>query len=447
MSAISIQPERVALPKIQLPAWALVPAAALMLGLVFLTGEHRWDRSALKDYVESADERAVAATQGNRLRRIAFVALGGTGLLLLVTSGRLPSLRDPMGLVLLMSIGWTFASILWADSTSFTLKRLMLLTLCGSGVAGFASAVSLRQLAVVTLSITAFYLGMGVFAELSLSTFRPWAGGYRFAGTLHPNAQATNCGAMALAAFALWRDGAKKKHRSRFGMGRRHIGGVLFLVAVFFLVMTKSRTATAAIVLVIGMVWATRQSFGTNLIVAGIGLLAAIILGYGLMVSGAGTDVSESANMGRADSQGAFNGRLPIWEICIGRVGSQLPIGFGYDGFWTPDRIQDVSWELGWSISSAHSEYIEIALGLGIIGLLLYLTGMLLGMCWFWVRYMRLGHGGDAMVFGLLTIGAIQGFMETGYLHPNSLAPFVCLVGMTRLAFFTNHANMWKGTI
>lgn len=447
MSTISITPRQSALPKFQLPAWALVPASALMLGLVFLTGEHRWDRSALKDYVESAEERASAATQGNTLRRVAFLALGGTGVLLLVTSGNLPSLREPMGLVLLMSIGWTFASILWADSTSFTLKRLMLLSLCGSGVAGFASSISLRQLVIVTLCITSFYLGMGVFAELSLSTFRPWAGGYRFAGTLHPNGQATNCGAMALAAFALWREGAGGKRKRRFGFGRQHLGGLLFLVAVFFLVMTKSRTAIAAIILVIGMVWATRQRLGANLIVAGVGLLAAIILGYGLMVLGAGTNVSESANFGRADSQGAFNGRLPIWEICLGRVGNQLPIGFGYDGFWTPDRIQDVSWELGWSISSAHSEYIEIALGLGVIGLLLYLTGMLLGIGWFWVRYLRLGHGGDAMVFGLLTIGAVQGFMETGYLHPNSLAPFVCLIGMTRLAFFTDHAGMWKGAI
>ena len=37
--------------------------------------------------------------------------------------------------------------------------------------------------------------------------------------------------------------------------------------------------------------------------------------------------------------------------------------------------------------------------------------------------------------------------METGYLHPNSLAPFVCLVGMTRLAYFTDHREMWKGVV
>lgn len=419
-----------------------------MLGLVFLTGEHRWDRSGLTDYVESAEERAIAATAGNSLRRLAFAALGAGGFLMLISSGKLPALREPMGMLLLMASGWTFTSFVWADSPGFTLKRLALLVLCSSGVVGFASALTLRQLAMVTLGITSFYLGMGVFAEVTQGNFRPWAGGYRFAGTLHPNGQATNCGAMALAAFAVWQAGNAGQQNVKGSLiGTRQLAMLLFLTAVFFLLLTKSRTASAAIILVIGLVWSTRRKLGTNLIVAGAGLLAVVTLMYALTATGAGQDVGESANLGRADSEGAFNGRLPIWSICIGRVGNQMPVGFGYDGFWTPERIEDVSWELGWSISSAHSEYIEIALGLGVIGLGLYLMVMCSGIVWFWLRYFRLGHGADAMVFGLLLIGGIQAFMETGYLHPNSLAPFVCLVGMTRLAYFTDHQDMWKGIV
>lgn len=448
MSVGVLQPQSTSLPSISLPSWAFVAGATFLLGLVFLTGEHRWDRSGLKDYVESAEERAIAATAGNSMRRLAFAGLGACGFLMLITSGKLPALREPMGLFLLLASGWTFTSFIWADSPGFTVKRLMLLVLCSSGVVGFASSLSLRQLAMVTLGITTFYLGMGVFAEITQGNFRPWAGGYRFAGTLHPNGQATNCGAMALAAFAVWRGVAGvEQTKGRFPIGTGQLALMLFVTAVFFLLLTKSRTAAAAIILVIGLVWSTRRSLGTNMMVAGAGLLAIVLLAYTLTVTGAGENVSESANMGRADSEGAFNGRLPIWEICVGRVGRQMPIGFGYDGFWTPERIEDVSWELGWSISSAHSEYIEIALGLGVLGLGLYLIVMFSGIAWFWIRYFRLGHGGDAMVFGLLLIGAIQGFMETGYLHPNSLAPFVCLVGMTRLAYFTDHHEMWKGVV
>ena len=92
-----------------------------------------------------------------------------------------------------------------------------------------------------------------------------------------------------------------------------------------------------------------------------------------------------------------------------------------------------------------HSEYIELVLGLGVIGLGLYLMVQFLAIGWFWLRYYLLGFGGDALILGLLLIGAVQGFMETGYLHPSSLVPFMTLSGIVRLAFFTDHQTSWAG--
>lgn len=425
----------------------LVVAVTLLIGLVFLTDEHRWDRSGLKDYVESAEERADAAVSGNSLRRLAFLTLGCAGTMLLLISGRLPVVREPLGLSLLLAASWTFASLLWADSATFTLKRLLLILLCVGGIVGVASVLSLRQLAAVTLIVTGSYLVLGVAAEVLQGNFRPWAGGYRFAGTLHPNAQSTNCGALALSAMALWRGNNEASSHTQRIVKFTTIAGAAFLVGIAFLFLTKSRTAMAAILLVIGLIWTTKQRFGSNLIVAGSGVLAVAALCFAVFASGMGGNVDDAANYGRADSQGALNGRLPIWEICVRRVGPQMPIGFGYDGFWTPERIESVSWELGWSISSAHSEYIEIALGLGVIGLGLYVVVQTGGIIWFWMRYLRLGHGGDAMIFGLLTVGAIQGFMETSYLHPSALTPFIALSGMSRLAFFTDHSTQWNGVV
>src|SRR5206468_7535924 len=54
-----------------------------------------------------------------------------------------------------------------------------------------------------------------------------------------------------------------------------------------------------------------------------------------------------------------------------------LPIslaGYGYGGFWTPARISMISDDQQWSITSSHSEYLEIALDLGVIGLALYVV-------------------------------------------------------------------------
>ncbi|GAB5443131.1 MAG: hypothetical protein Fues2KO_34800 [Fuerstiella sp.] len=422
-----------------------------LVGLVFLTDEHRWDRSGLQDYVESAEERADAAASGNRLRRMAFLSLGGTGILLLLSGRQLPSVREPMGLCLVLATAWTFASVLWADSFSFTLKRLLLLVLCSTGVIGIARTLTLRQLCLLLLSVTTCYLLLGILAEVMQSNFRPWQSGYRFAGTLHPNAQSTNCGAMALAAYTLWRDARPSRDCDHTHINsRRRLRwscGCLFVLALVFLLLTRSRTAAAAVLLTLGIIKASTQRMGANLVLAAAGLMLAAVAGFGVFVSGIDDSVSDAANMGRADSQGAFNGRLPIWEICVKRVGRQLPVGFGYDGFWTGDRIESVSAELGWSISSAHSEYIEIALGLGLIGLGLYVSVQFLGIAWFWLRYFRLHHPGDAMVLGLLLLGFIQGFMETGAFHPSSLTPFVTLTGLTRLALFTDHQTAFARPI
>ncbi len=431
-----------------LPSWLILSAVTLFVGLVFLTSEHRWDRSSLKDYVESAEERAIAAVSGNKLRRFAFFAIAGCGTLLLLSSGKWPALREPLGLCLLLAAGWSFASVLWADSVGFTTKRLFLLLLCSCGALGIASTLSLRQMAILLLCVTAGYAFMGILAEVLQGNFRPWAAGYRFAGTLHPNAQATNCGAMALSALAVWKGNALTNRRAgtrRWRFGAQQMAGCLFISAVVLLLMTKSRTASAAIIMVITIVWATRQRLALNLMLAGSALVPALLLAYAITFTAAGSSVGEAANMGRSDSQGAFNGRLPIWEICLGRVGAHVPIGFGYDGFWTAERIEDISWEVGWSISSVHSEYIELVLGLGVIGLGLYLMVQFLAIGWFWLRYYRLGFGGDALILGLLLIGAVQGFMETGYLHPSSFVPFMTLSGIVRLAFFTDHQTSWAG--
>jgi O-antigen ligase len=289
---------------------------------------------------------------------------------------------------------------------------------------------------------------LGILAEVLQGNFRPFNSGYRFAGTLHPNAQSTNCGALALSTYALWQDaGRPESYRRRRISGGRLAFGMLFCFAVFFLVMTKSRTALAAVLLTTALLRATTQRAWSNLLIAATGLLACLTLAYVAAVFGAAGAVGDAASMGRDDSQGTFNGRLPIWEICWSEVGQRWPIGFGYDGFWTADRIESVSWKLGWSISSAHCEYIEIALGLGVIGVGLYLLVQVAGISRFWLRYFRLGHGGDAMILGLLMVGVMQGLMETGDLHPSSMTPFIVLTGMVRLAFFTPRKVALEGAV
>jgi len=416
----------------------LLFALTTLLVSVFLTAQHQWDRSGLTDYVESAEERAVAAVNGNTTRRAAFLMLGTCGCLLLLTSGRIPAIREPLSILLLLATAWVFCSVSWATAAGYTTKRLLLLLLVMSGVAGIASRINLRQLALITLAVSTGYLTLGLTAELLQANFRPWASGYRFAGTLHPNAQGANCAAMALSAFAVWRDNRRKLDGTR-------LSRLLLFIAIVFLMLTKSRTVILAMLVVSTVLWATRKRMVVNLLAVTGAVLLAAILAYATTV--VGDHGLWQANMGRDDSYGFLNGRLPIWSLCFERIQGRLLIGHGYDGFWTAERIEDISWELNWAVSSAHSEFIDIVLGVGIIGLSLHLLVWAIAVAWFWRRYFVLGLGADALILGMLWMGSVQGLMEAGSMHPSSLLPFVTLTGMVRLAFFSNQHTLRNAAI
>lgn len=403
----------------------LLPAAIGLLSLVFLVDGHRLDRSTLTNFVESAEARAAGVTHGNWRRRAAFLSLAATGVLLLLTSHSRPMITGVLGLMLTGAVVWSFVSMGWADDRALAFKRLMVLGFCLLGAMGLASRFNLTDLCKATLWITSIYAAIGIGAEIMHGNFRPWSGGYRFAGTMHPNGQALNCGAMTIAGFLL-----------RRGDAHRRLSMFMFLAGLFCLVLTKSRTATGGTLIAIGILWSMKRSIETRWI-ALIATAWLVITGVmvGMLANSSG-GFTNAVNMGRESETAAGNGRYPIWTTCWDMVGSRAPIGFGYECFWLPERIEFVSWTVGWPLSSAHSTYLEVVLSIGIVGLLLYLAAIGLGLAASFERHRSTAEIGAGFLFGVLLLGAIQGLMESGFSSPTSLVPFVASVGIARLAFF-----------
>ena len=130
-------------------------------------------------------------------------------MVLLAIGKRRLNLDGPLVTSMGLLLGLAAASFLWADDPGMCLRRLMVLGCAVIGAAGIARAFSLRQmswLVVVTIGTLAL---LGVLAETALGTFRPWAGDYRFAGTVHPNAQGTSLAAMCFAALGLTKGAAQ----------------------------------------------------------------------------------------------------------------------------------------------------------------------------------------------------------------------------------------------
>jgi exopolysaccharide production protein ExoQ len=402
-------------------------AAALVLGLVFFVSGHDLSTSLAESYTQNAEQMEIAASGGNFLRRIAFLALGGFGCLLIATSQSRWQTDLPLAVSLSLLLGLTVVSFAWADDKGMCLRRLLILLCCATAAAGIARALSLREICLMIVWVLGSLTVIGLFAELRLGTLRPWAGDYRFAGTVHPNTQGPTLATLCLAALAL-ADG-KSRHR----------GWLWFIAATAFalLLLTKSRTATAAILASIAAVQLVKTRFSTKCA----GMAAMLWVGAaGLwLVSVAGidplTDFREALLLGRADEADTLSGRAFIWPEVLSFASERFWLGYGYESFWTAERIETISDELGWGLREAHNAYLEALLWLGAVGVGLLLCVAATGLVASVRAWRRTGNAACTLPIGLLVFALINAGLESGMVAI-TIVPFLLACCLVRIGLF-----------
>jgi O-antigen ligase len=151
--------------------------------------------------------------------------------------------------------------------------------------------------------------------------------------------------------------------------------GEVILVAVVWI--TGSRTAQIALVfsLVVTLGFLLLRSRSSNLSLVGGVVIGAI----GLIVTGllfSGSIVSIADLLGRQETLLA---RTDIWLAALGLLGRRIWLGNGFSSFWVHESAtrQTVSTALGWEIYHAHNGYIDIVLGVGVIGLVLFFSHLI----------------------------------------------------------------------
>ena len=365
----------------------LVLAAGL-----FLTGQS-FDTPLHESFTQTADEMEETARGGDAVRRVAFLGMGLFGVFTLWGgTGRFPSPRriPAWGWCLMLYVAWCAASVLWSHRPGMTVKRLVVLGCFLTAAAGVARALTNRQVVWLGALVPAVYLALGVLTELALGTLRPWAGGYRFGGTMHPNTQGILLVSLCTSSTVLLRD---RLHPGRVGPGvggpepnlPRPLAGrpkttlcLFFAAGLAFLILTKSRTSFAGFGLSLAVLATLASSARAKLAAAVVG---GVLLGGGLLaVLACGVDPTrgavDAALMGRQEQVGSLTGRTAIWEE-IGRFMDERPTaGWGYDSFWTPEHIAVVSENCGWGLREAHSAYRDVLLSVGRVGLALLLAGL-----------------------------------------------------------------------
>ncbi len=277
---------------------------------------------------------------------------------------RARALATALALPLLMALlAASFASTLWSIDGGATVRRCVWLTLTMAFGLYLAWRYDWRGMteifagAFVVLVAGSLVVGalMPGIGRMAVEHPGAWGGLWTHKNTLG--------GIMALGvaicASAAW-----------LAPERRKLWAACALGAFALVLLSTSVTAFIASCLGLGVIVAAmlaRQGPMPALIICG-GMLGAIIIGASLVLLAPDLIV---AALGRDLT---LTGRTDIWEASSPAVAAQPWLGYGYYAFWLPDEGPAfwVREAVQWEVASAHSGWLELALGLGRVGVALF---------------------------------------------------------------------------
>jgi exopolysaccharide production protein ExoQ len=400
----------------------------LFLAGVFFSVCHdlSYSKRGIDNYNLSQEDIISDVSQGSLARQIALLAAGLFAIVSLVSdraSGRL-RIDGPLGWILLSFAVWAFLSPIWAEDEVLTIKRLAVFGILCIAAVAVARRFSLREIILLTFFTTALFLAIGIFAELIFGAFRPFASGYRFAGTQHPNGQGIDCALLLLSAVAA----------ADLDKRRRLLFWAFGLLGFLFMILTHSRTAFAAALVALALYFTAICSKRTKILVAfglSIALWILVVVGGGALFSG----LKNVAMLGRVDATtDSLNGRAEIWQGVSYYVHRRPILGYGYGGFWNEDHVAEMSSANEWGVGAGHSAYVDCLLELGVVGLVAYVLALLLGIGSAFHLHRVSKNTAFAFWGALLVFCALDGLLESVVVTP-TLPMFLFLVAIIRLAY------------
>jgi O-antigen ligase len=367
--------------------------------------------------------------EGNPLRRVALavLVLWALGILLFQKKQSWQPDLILVGLIIFLIV-WSIASFLWSADQMLTLRRLSVFATFWMATTALALRFPIQQLPYFTLFSATVFLLIGLVSEIASGTFTPFLKDYRFMGTIHPNVQGENCALLFMSGLILTATHPRK----------RHFFILLSLIALFFLILSKSRTSfvSALLAIMIFFIIARPWDLKKLIVLCGLSGLTLVLSFVILNLTSEGiTTVSYGVNLGRDiyDLE-TLNGRLRIWNLCLTYVSQQPLLGYGYDSFWTINNIVQLSSVVGWGLKSAHCAYIELLLSIGIIGTVLFLSMIGYGLYQSFRRWQAVTDSeGYGYIFLILIFYLSQGLLESR-LGQMGYGTFLILWGLSHLA-------------
>jgi O-antigen ligase len=213
------------------------------------------------------------------------------------------------------------------------------------------------------------------------------------------------------------------------------------LLALSLIVMSRSATALVSSLLVLGFfgfIALIRTGAVIAIVTMAAAAVVALVIGGVLLLA---PDMLFSA-IGRDMT---FTGRTDIWRFVVTSIEQSLWLGYGYGAFWE-DPTGPVWWVragVGWLAPNAHNGWLELTLGLGLIGLFAFalVFGLACG------RGILAFTHKEAGLFapGFLLLFAIQSFGEGSVVEDNNLIWTLFTIVAAKLALDRSQPQYAEG--
>lgn len=389
-----------------------------LVGVFFLAGGPDFSISLDDAFYRSVNALRSSVSSGDPIRQIIFISFGLLGIVGYAVkaraqfrpSGWVPKCAAAFGL-------WIFLSLTWSDDPALTLRRLTVITMMVLGTVWISRRYSVDEIPRFVVFSTSTYLAIGIVTEFILGTFKPFLARYRFSGTMHPNEQGVNCAILLLSITAI-------AESTRRWSSLRLAGAC---VALAFLLLTKSRTSIAGAIVALVVFWYFKSRKSRRAVTAVFLISICATLALSAFASPA-EQVDSIILMGREQSNaGILTGRNLIWNDVLPYYLEHPFVGYGYETFWSPARIEAMADRLGpGGAPLGHSTYFDLLLDLGPVGLVLGCG--CLGLA-FYQSISRLREGptsGKMLCIMIFTFFAIHELAESSLMYPG-LSQFVFL--------------------
>ena len=397
----------------------------LFLTAVFFIGIHEWlfSLNAGEGFASLLDETTARIEQGSILRRIVFFSMGTYAVVSFLATRYRAKAEGALGWLMLLYLSWSILSLAWSENLAISFRRIVLFLILYISAFAVSQRFSLRDIVLWVFFSTLIYLHVGLAAELALGTFHPLAGGYRFAGTLHPNSQGINCALLFFASFFLL-----------IGQKRwRWVLVAIFCESLIFLFLTKSRTSLGfSLLALLIYLFMNGPRSRKGAIVLCVIFISCILL---LIDDNFMPVLRQSITLGRKDAETiTLTGRIPLWGQLLPYIARRPIQGYGYDGFWTPRHTAEIANEQNWVVSHGHSAYIDLSLSLGVVGAVTYILMVLVGIRRT-LAYQKLSSNAEYSFFGVVLVFiALHGLLESIITTANQLS-FIFLLILASLGF------------